>query len=139
MEQFYLRPIAQLGLDRSSIPTVSAPSEIVDELLSEIPEIEEAAQRVALLLHGGNETREEIASVQDNEIMNKDVQFDENALPSCLKDINRENTEIVFLGTGSAQPSKHRNVSSIFINLFSKGSLLLDCGEGTLSQLIRRS
>ncbi|KAM7475988.1 hypothetical protein LguiB_023231 [Lonicera macranthoides] len=136
--KFYLRPIAQLGLDRSSIPTVSAPSEIVDELLSEIPEIEEAAQRVALLLHGGNETREEMASVKDNEIMNKDVQLDENALPSCLKDINREDTEIVFLGTGSAQPSKHRNVSSIFINLFSKGSLLLDCGEGTLSQLIRR-
>ncbi|KAI3948817.1 hypothetical protein MKX01_022231 [Papaver californicum] len=46
--------------------------------------------------------------------------------------------EIVFLGTGSSQPSKHRNVSSIFINLFSKGSLLIDCGEGTLGQLRRR-
>ncbi|GMQ08573.1 hypothetical protein CsSME_00052241 [Camellia sinensis var. sinensis] len=46
--------------------------------------------------------------------------------------------EIVLLGTGSSQPSKYRNVSSIFINLFSKGSILLDCGEGTLGQLKRR-
>ncbi|XP_021300470.1 tRNAse Z TRZ4, mitochondrial-like [Herrania umbratica] len=39
---------------------------------------------------------------------------------------------------GSSQPSKYRNVSSVYINLFSKGSLLLDCGEGTLGQLKRR-
>ncbi|KAI3955770.1 hypothetical protein MKW98_006130 [Papaver atlanticum] len=59
-------------------------------------------------------------------------------LPSCLENISRDDMEIVFLGTGSSQPSKYRNVSSILINLFSKGSLLLDCGEGTLGQLRRR-
>ncbi|XXG45828.1 hypothetical protein AAC387_Pa02g0805 [Persea americana] len=62
----------------------------------------------------------------------------EPKLPSCLENISREDMEIVLLGTGSSQPSKYRNVSSIYINLFSKGSLLLDCGEGTLAQLKRR-
>lgn len=46
--------------------------------------------------------------------------------------------EITFLGTGSSQPSKYRNVSSIYINLFARGGMLLDCGEGTLGQLKRR-
>ncbi|XP_074576785.1 LOW QUALITY PROTEIN: tRNase Z TRZ3, mitochondrial-like [Curcuma longa] len=62
----------------------------------------------------------------------------EHDIPPCLENIHREDMEIVLLGTGSSQPSKYRNVSSIFVNLFSKGSLLLDCGEGTLAQLKRR-
>ncbi|KAJ8465332.1 hypothetical protein OPV22_027884 [Ensete ventricosum] len=63
---------------------------------------------------------------------------DEHDIPACLENISREDMEIVLLGTGSSQPSKYRNVSSIFVNLFSRGSLLLDCGEGTLGQLKRR-
>lgn len=59
-------------------------------------------------------------------------------IPPCLENISREDMEIILLGTGSSQPSKYRNVSSIFLNLFSKGTLLLDCGEGTLGQLKRR-
>ena len=47
-----------------------------------------------------------------------------------------EDPEIVFLGTGSAIPSKYRNVTSILIRLAS-GSILLDVGEGTYSQLVR--
>ncbi|KAI0491836.1 hypothetical protein KFK09_026097 [Dendrobium nobile] len=68
----------------------------------------------------------------------KPVLDDVSDIPPCLDNITREDMEIVLLGTGSAQPSKYRNVSSIFINLFSKGCLLLDCGEGTLAQLKRR-
>lgn len=59
-------------------------------------------------------------------------------IPPCLKNVTREEMELVFLGTGSSQPSKYRNVSSIYVNLFDKGSVLLDCGEGTLGQLKRR-
>ena len=43
----------------------------------------------------------------------------------------------VFLGTGSAVPSKYRNVSSILYQLSETSSMLLDCGEGTLGQLSR--
>ena len=45
--------------------------------------------------------------------------------------------EIVCLGTGSAQPSKYRNVSSTLLRVPGYGSYILDCGENTLGQLRR--
>ncbi|XP_058509271.1 zinc phosphodiesterase ELAC protein 2 isoform X1 [Solea solea] len=45
--------------------------------------------------------------------------------------------EVVFLGTGSAQPMKIRNVSGTLVNISPSQSMLLDCGEGTFSQLCR--
>ncbi|PWA16065.1 hypothetical protein CCH79_00016530 [Gambusia affinis] len=45
--------------------------------------------------------------------------------------------QVVFLGTGSAIPMKTRNVSGTLVNISSTQSLLLDCGEGTFSQLCR--
>ncbi|CAG9327188.1 unnamed protein product [Blepharisma stoltei] len=45
--------------------------------------------------------------------------------------------EILLLGTASMKPGKYRNVSSTWLGGWG-GSLLLDCGEGTYSQLIRR-
>jgi ribonuclease Z len=59
-------------------------------------------------------------------------------IPSCLKGISREEMEFIFLGTGSSQPSRHRNVTSIYVHLFKHGGILLDCGEGTYAQLKRR-
>ena len=46
-------------------------------------------------------------------------------------------TEIIAIGTGSAQPSKYRNVSATLIRVPDHGGYLLDCGEGTLGQLRR--
>ena len=45
--------------------------------------------------------------------------------------------EIITLGTGSALPSKYRNVSSTLLRVPGSGSYLLDCGENTLGQLRR--
>ncbi|CAN7994546.1 unnamed protein product [Ixodes pacificus] len=45
--------------------------------------------------------------------------------------------EIVFLGTASAIPGKDRNVSAVLVNLREDLCILLDCGEGTLNQLVR--
>lgn len=137
VEQFTLRPYAHLGLDRSGIPNSATSTEIIDELVTEIPEIVDAAQCVSQFWHGSRET-EETTSLQDNKVFVEEPWLKENSLPSCLENIKRDDLEIVLLGTGSSQPSKYRNVSSIFINLFAKGSLLLDCGEGTLGQLKRR-
>lgn len=127
--QFTLRPYANLGLDKSSIPNLSSHSEIIEELLSEIPETRDACKQVTRFWSGSGSSAIDVT---------EEPWLLEGAPPSCLEDITREDVEIVFLGTGSSQPSKYRNVSSIFINLFSKGSLLLDCGEGTLGQLKRR-
>ncbi|KAJ0076386.1 hypothetical protein Patl1_34087 [Pistacia atlantica] len=136
--KFTLRPHAQLGFDRTNIPSLVAPSQIMDELLSEIPEIVDAAQHVSQFWQEHTGTKEAISPVQENELMIEEPWLDENRLPSCLENVRKDDLEIVLLGTGSSQPSKYRNVSSIYINLFSKGSLLLDFGEGTLGQLKRR-
>lgn len=134
--KFNLRPLTSLGFDKSSIPVSTNRSEIVEELLTEIPEIVDAVQQVRQLWDHSVEGNGHAVSSDGSTI--EEPWMDELGLPSCLENICREDMEIVLLGTGSSQPSKYRNVSSIYINLFSKGSLLLDCGEGTLGQLKRR-
>ncbi|XP_022721454.1 tRNAse Z TRZ4, mitochondrial-like isoform X3 [Durio zibethinus] len=136
--KFTLRPYAHLGLDRSHIPTLIDQSQVIDELHSEIPEIADAAEQVRHFWHGIKESREVLTPSKDDRVMIEEPWLTENTLPSCLENIRRDDLEIVLLGTGSSQPSKYRNVSSVHINLYSKGSLLLDCGEGTLGQLKRR-
>ncbi|XP_037544598.1 zinc phosphodiesterase ELAC protein 2 [Nematolebias whitei] len=54
-----------------------------------------------------------------------------------LSDSAEKYPEIVFLGTGSALPMKVRNVSGTLVNISPSQSILLDCGEGTFSQLCR--
>lgn len=138
MKQFHLRPYVNLGLDKSAVPSLSSPSEIIEELLSEIPEARDASQQVTRFWLDNRDATRETTLTEADQVLTEEPWLSESELPSCLENITRQDMEIVLLGTGSSQPSKYRNVSSIFINLFSKGSLLLDCGEGTLGQLKRR-
>lgn len=168
MSQFHLRPYSQLGLDRSVIPCSLNYKEIVDELLSEIPEIADVSKCISWFWQSPLEDTHMMPLKDENIIMMEEPWMNENSLiskqgaqaskkdlfclsdswteklkhapdiPACLENVTREDMEIILLGTGSSQPSKYRNVSSIFVNLFSRGSLLLDCGEGTLAQLKRR-
>lgn len=62
----------------------------------------------------------------------KDVGEDGDESPLPGKDV-----EIITLGTGSALPSKYRNVSATLMRVPGRGSYLFDCGEGTLGQLKR--
>ncbi|KAG9143324.1 hypothetical protein Leryth_018599 [Lithospermum erythrorhizon] len=136
--KFHLRPLSLLGLDKSSIPTKKSALETIDDLRAEIPEITDASQKVAQLCRASKEASGLDIPGQGNQGMIEEPWLPESYLPNCLEDISREDMEIVLLGTGSSQPSKYRNVSSIFINLFSKGTVLFDCGEGSLGQLKRR-
>lgn len=52
-------------------------------------------------------------------------------------DIPNRDAEVITLGTGSALPSKYRNVSATLIRVPGRGNYLLDCGENTLGQLRR--
>jgi ribonuclease Z len=47
--------------------------------------------------------------------------------------------EIVFLGTGSALPSKLRNTSCIIVNTYApkRATVILDCGEDSYGQIVR--
>lgn len=50
-----------------------------------------------------------------------------------------DDLRVTPLGTGSAVPSKYRNVSSTLLHLpEGKGYILLDAGEGTWGQIARR-
>ncbi|EOD44946.1 putative trna processing endoribonuclease protein [Neofusicoccum parvum UCRNP2] len=51
--------------------------------------------------------------------------------------IPMHDAEIIALGTGSALPSKYRNVSATLVRVPGYGSYLLDAGENTLGQLQR--
>lgn len=147
--------------------------EIVDELISEIPEIVDHNEQVKQLwddefrdtkrapmreniemleepwmnsiapmpkINLGLQNVSNSGEVGTLGVKGSNLNEDEHEcpLPSCLDNITREDMEIVLLGTGASQPSKYRNVSSIYVNLFSKGGILLDSGEATLAQLIRR-
>ena len=151
--QFHLRPYAQLGLDSASIPSLFTYKDIVEELVSEIPEVREVPEQV-LKFWQNNAIVKNIPPagscmlmVEEPWIGQKSDKLvdgspkhprDNQKIPCCVEDASREDMEITFLGTGSSQPSKYRNVSSIYINLFAQGGILLDCGEGTLGQLKRR-
>lgn len=45
--------------------------------------------------------------------------------------------ELIFTGTGSAVPCKHRNVTGKYLRMNNGNSMLLDVGEGTVGQLLR--
>ncbi|KAL2123423.1 hypothetical protein VTJ04DRAFT_3878 [Mycothermus thermophilus] len=59
------------------------------------------------------------------------------ATANVQHDLPCPDAEIIPLGTGSAMPSKYRNVSSVLVRVPNWGSYLLDCGENTLGQLRR--
>ncbi|KAK9709421.1 hypothetical protein K7432_009066 [Basidiobolus ranarum] len=51
--------------------------------------------------------------------------------------VSGQDVVVTTLGTGSAIPSKYRNVSSTAVTIPDVGSVLLDAGEGTYGQLYR--
>ncbi|KAI0602846.1 hypothetical protein F4775DRAFT_1676 [Biscogniauxia sp. FL1348] len=58
-------------------------------------------------------------------------------IESIESDIPNRDAEVIALGTGSALPSKYRNVSGTLVRIPGYGNYLFDCGENTLGQLHR--
>ena len=58
-------------------------------------------------------------------------------LEETQADIPCKDAEVITLGTGSALPSKYRNVSATLLRVPGYGNYLFDCGENTLGQLFR--
>lgn len=67
----------------------------------------------------------------------EEINMDKAALDSWANSLPQKGCEIITLGTGSAMPSKYRNVSATLLRVPGWGSLLFDCGENTLGQLKR--
>ena len=56
------------------------------------------------------------------------VSAEAEAVPEAIQAAGRETLEIVFLGTGAAIPAKYRNVTGIYLHMFARGGMMLDCG-----------
>jgi len=54
------------------------------------------------------------------------------------KEVEGSYPKTTFLGTGSAVPSKYRCVSAILVESRPNNFILMDCGEGTVQQLLRK-
>jgi ribonuclease Z len=65
------------------------------------------------------------------------VKDDQQTMQAWKNMLARPDTEVTTLGTGSAMPSKYRNVSATLVRVSGVGNYLLDCGENTLGQLSR--
>jgi ribonuclease Z len=70
-------------------------------------------------------------------IANEDVKASKQALEAWADSLPQKDVEITTLGTGSALPSKYRNVSATLVRVPGWGSMLLDAGENTMGQLRR--
>ena len=112
--------VAQQGLMCQLEPTMEIQDTAVTSFLSSETALEMVSQKVLDL---AQLAKEEIASESSNSNASQD-------LPSG-------DAEIITLGTGSALPSKYRNVSATLLRVPGCGSYLLDCGENTLGQLRR--
>lgn len=112
-----------------------------------LPKIIQAASLDKLLLRPRREyvTVEQMIAI---ELLLKEVMLDPNfeVELNALRESQRElpepkdyEPELLFLGTGSAIPSKLRNTSNILINFHhpKPASVILDCGEDSHGQLLR--
>ncbi|KAK4631631.1 Ribonuclease Z 1 [Fulvia fulva] len=75
---------------------------------------------------------EAIKAQQASKIIDSDMQKWLDSLPPGAQD-----AQVTTLGTGSALPSKYRNVSATLVRVPGWGNILLDAGENTLGQLRR--
>jgi ribonuclease Z len=76
----------------------------------------------------------ELAAVGKKQIESPGFQAE---LDKNQADIPSLDAEVTTLGTGSALPSKYRNVSATLLRVPGYGSYLFDCGENTMGQLKR--
>lgn len=65
------------------------------------------------------------------------LRADQSSIETWKQSIPCPDAEIITLGTGSASPSKYRNVSATLLRVPGVGSYLFDAGEGTIGQLRR--
>lgn len=122
--KFHLRPPSRAGLDAGAVQKVLDPTAVQADLMASHGPLVDAA-------------RSALAAARAAPPPN---------LPPCMAPAARGNVEVVFLGTGAAQPSKYRNVSGTLLRTRREGAdppaptpatLLLDCGEGTAAQVTR--
>lgn len=85
----------------------------------------------------GEETLKASGAVDLAKSISTEKQERERLNPLSGDKAKQVEAEILFTGTGSAIPCKHRNVSGIYVRMENGNSMLLDVGEGTVGQILR--
>ena len=137
MLRYTLVPLARAGIDRSEIRRPASPHDVRDALdaASLRASVAEAESRRAASLAEASRLAAE-ASARGDPPPTRDPGADV-PVPAAIRAMREGDAEIAFLGTGSSMPAKYRNVSGIFLDVPSRGSAFLDCGEGTYGQMVR--
>ncbi|KAI9680447.1 MAG: hypothetical protein M1822_007205 [Bathelium mastoideum] len=108
------------------------------DILNLMPQVEMDATKIVPLLDIDSvkaETSPELLELATDAV--KNIAANEAELQKWADELPSSETEIITLGTGSATPSKYRNVSATLVRVPGYGSVLLDCGENTLGQIQR--
>ena len=84
-------------------------------------------------------TRKEMSSeiLEEAARAHEAISNDKDSMAKWASTVVDKDVEITTLGTGSALPSKYRNVSATLLRVPGWGSMLFDAGENTLGQLKR--
>jgi len=165
--KMFLSPVNSVGIDDSEIIKPYKPDEILHNFYHPPMEIDEQEETPSLpsasasaagtqnsqphrtnshLLVTVEEFKSNLVKIQKSAMALDDVRpsqffFLSNGIRGCLTLSfflsEQKNTHVTFLGTGSAIPSKYRNVSSTYLMVDNQG-ILFDAGEGTYGQLYRR-
>lgn len=112
MMDYVLMPRLRRGLNRSTMKGMYPTNTIAD-------------QKEQVTKSGAVECASSVFSIEDG--------INDSGLDVNSSDFG----ELIFTGTGSAVPCKHRNVTGMYLRMNNGNSLLLDVGEGTVGQLLR--
>lgn len=157
--KFHLKPIRKMGEDMSDILRP-----IEEDIIEHIHEIQ-SNPKLASAIAEGQSLNDKSHTISVRSVSDISSEFaDEKAHPAIAdKDPTTSATKVdsqveklstdprpllatfqstddavvTFLGTGASLPSRYRNVSGILVQTPNSGSVLLDCGEGSLSQIYR--
>jgi ribonuclease Z len=129
------------GVDssRAEIPLVSNAQAAVRGQIVQLEPSVEVNTKEAVAPLDIEMTRKEMSSeiLEEAARAHEAISNDQNSIAKWASTVLEKDVEITTLGTGSALPSKYRNVSATLLRVPGWGSMLFDCGENTLGQLKR--
>ncbi|XP_003385508.2 PREDICTED: zinc phosphodiesterase ELAC protein 2-like [Amphimedon queenslandica] len=123
---FHIRPLTRFGVDKNFSSKMCSSS--IDSVLNDLMLDDQLIDFIEAHPFLKSNFNDLLSNLKNKLLM----EYHEKLTKKLF---NSSRTKITFLGTGASNLSITRNVSSILLHLPSGAFMLLDAGEGTLSQL----
>jgi len=146
LAKFRVYPFKAVGWDNSGILT-PPDQKAIEESLERYGVSSQELQKKLEAFHEANSEVKETSYTMNNSAMDvEEKSADAEKYTIAVENDKTEekktdslfDPEILFTGTGSAIPSKYRNVAGIYVRLQGDIGFLMDCGESTYYQLLRK-